>query len=1024
MHRLYRFHKTFWWLLIAVFCCCSLAFAEVPATAEEQDHLYLDKTQLMIQQINLLKKRLTQSQQELNYLQQQEKSGFVSFADDQANQFLLHKTHLHLASIRSSLEGVNIELTDSQQAAIWLEKNIQEIENQLNALNVFGFKLVRENPLQVQKLQAELKYQENLYQLERVRARYLTDLQKVETAVFQLYRESYTQINAFLKSRKMLHFKERQVKSELAFQNQQNYWLQQLDYLYGQMRGQISKSQYIYLENQVFYANENINLVYLKTLATRYQDQLREMKFALARAGSLSLLNSLSDQAQALGKQISRIDFLIKEQLELITKRGAVYINEHHKVASLADQGVSATRLAAQENDTLAKKFIFLETAYKNLQQHIALLNKNLTALRNLLDKSIQQELSARQGLPGFSAEAWLDLGKETLLLLPLSYKLIKGFAWGIAKALQHLSLLEWFLLFSAELLFGLLFFLVRKPLRLFLGQTLQQDNFIDSTKYLLFSVLLKNYLFLSVLVNLWLLFHFLAIPSQQYRWLLNLAVVWLIFRVIRHVARSGLVETPHDSQGSDVKLYRSLKAIFMFGAVITSVTVFLHQLPLIYEMKDLFDRLFLLLLLIFSVLVLRSWRVVPTLVLTYVEPQKTYLRRMIYFMGIFIPGLLFFNSLLGLFGFVNLVWMMAWYEGVFTIVLIAYFLLRGLLNDSMEAFSRIMISRVSNGWLWTEAFLKPVHNLLRVLLFFGAWMMLFVLYGWDQQSPIVDRLNKLMLYPLLQVLNTTITTISIFKLVFAIALFYWAARWTREFVFRLLLSKIKDLGIRNSIAILSQYAVVILGGLVCLKLIGIDLHALFLVASGLLIAISFGLRDLVNNFACGLLLLFERPIRVGDIVCVNNQEGRVMHIGGRAVTIRTWDHMEVIVPNTELFNKSFINWTVQDDIVRTVIVVKIDRQDNPYEVQKVIEIVLKEHRDVLKDPAPEVLMKDMIDNFSEFEIRYYVNVRQVLSRVSVRSEILFALWNAFAQHGIKAPNLQHEIVIKNQAPLLPAPAK
>jgi potassium efflux system protein len=187
-------------------------------------------------------------------------------------------------------------------------------------------------------------------------------------------------------------------------------------------------------------------------------------------------------------------------------------------------------------------------------------------------------------------------------------------------------------------------------------------------------------------------------------------------------------------------------------------------------------------------------------------------------------------------------------------------------------------------------------------------------------------------------------------------------------------------------------------------------------------LAISFGLRDLVNNFACGLILLFERPIRVGDIVCVNEQEGRVTHIGSRAVTVRTWDHIEIIVPNTELFNKSFINWTVQDDIVRTVIAIKIDRQDSPYEVQKLILRVLGECKDVLSEPEPEVFLKDMIDNHSEFEVRYCVNVRRVHSRVGVRSDVLFALWKAFDQHGIKVPNLQHEIFIKSQLPLLPSP--
>src|SRR5207253_458800 len=153
-----------------------------------------------------------------------------------------------------------------------------------------------------------------------------------------------------------------------------------------------------------------------------------------------------------------------------------------------------------------------------------------------------------------------------------------------------------------------------------------------------------------------WLFFCFLAIPRGQFDWLIDLALVWLLFRVVLTIARTGLVEAVHDGKGDDVQLYYRLKVIFILGAVLTSLTVFLHQLPLIYEIKDLFDRLFLFMLLLVSILILRSWRVIPQLILQYIDSRRTYLRRIIYFLGIFIPSLFFVNSLIGLFGFVNLV--------------------------------------------------------------------------------------------------------------------------------------------------------------------------------------------------------------------------------------------------------------------------------------------------------------------------------------------------------------------------------
>src|SRR5437899_70955 len=137
-----RFLLGVWFLLCPLFFFSAVSALHAGLPLQEQEHFYLDKIQLVSQQIDLLKKRLVQAQQELVYLQNQQSKGFVSFADDQTNKFLLHKTGLHYAEAKSNLDSINIELTDSQQALDWLEKNIQEIKNQLNALNIFGLKLI------------------------------------------------------------------------------------------------------------------------------------------------------------------------------------------------------------------------------------------------------------------------------------------------------------------------------------------------------------------------------------------------------------------------------------------------------------------------------------------------------------------------------------------------------------------------------------------------------------------------------------------------------------------------------------------------------------------------------------------------------------------------------------------------------------------------------------------------------------------------------------------------------------------
>jgi potassium efflux system protein len=221
-------------------------------------------------------------------------------------------------------------------------------------------------------------------------------------------------------------------------------------------------------------------------------------------------------------------------------------------------------------------------------------------------------------------------------------------------------------------------------------------------------------------------------------------------------------------------------------------------------------------------------------------------------------------------------------------------------------------------------------------------------------------------------------------------------------------------MGIRNSIAILSQYTVIVLGAFFCLRVLGIDLRALAIVSGMFAFGIGLGLRDLANNFACGFLILLERPLRVGDIVNINGVEGEVAHIGGRAVTVRTWDFMELVVPNAEIFNKSFTNWTAKDNTIRTVLHIKIGRYDNPHEIKVIIQNVLTAHKDVLKDPMPEVFLKEISDTLMDFEIRYFVNIRQVKSRISVTSNVLMQIWDAFAAQGIKAPFPQQEIFLRS----------
>lgn len=981
-------------LLISFFCLNTFIYAENNASDEDY---YPDKTKLVLQQIDLLKKRLSQMDVELQTLQKQHDSSQLT--SDHVNKQMLDEAELDIEVARSNLDSINIELTECQQVVNLLEKDTQEVQNQLNVFNIFGIKIERNGSPNLAHLHQELESDMALLKLEKNRVGDLLKLQSGASTILQLYKARHARIESILKSQTILSLKEQQAKTEFGFEQQQSTWLQRLNDLKLQLTHSkdsknLTKVDYNKLQNEIFYVNENVNLTYLQMLIARYQDQLSQLKISVTHGNSVTLFNKAIDQAQLLGKQLVRLNTLLTGRLDILAKR-------KNYTADLEQSKQSQT------------EFADLDREYNAAITKVNTLNQNLMELRKNLDQALQRELSSRQGFPGFGVKAWLDVGGELLILPSLAFQVFKSLSHAILKGIMGISLWGWVFLVVLEMLWVVLFTFLSLFLKRIVIRIPDHEFGHINLKWLFIKLVHRNLLDIALIGNFFWLLSYLEVPTQNFTILINLALVWLFFKTIILIARLCLVETVHDRAGHDVRLYHQLKWIFLMGGIITVLTVFMHQLPVIYEVKDLFDRIFLLFLLVASIFLLKQWQLVPGLILPHIDNRRTYLRRIIVLLCLLIPLVLLINSVIGLLGFVNLILTISWYQSIFIFVLVGYLLLRGLLNDGMEMLSKVLIRHVTNGWLWTEAFLKPLDRVFHITLFLAGWVVLFLLYGWDQQSPVVERLNKMLHYHLVDVLNTTITPLSVIELAVVISLLYWAARWTREFMYRMLLSRTKDLGLRNSLAILSQYAMIVTGVFISLRFLGIDFRALTVVATAFAFGVGLGLRDLVNNFVCGFLLLFERPLRVGDIININGSEGEVTHIGGRAVTLRTWDHMEVIVPNAEIFSKSLTNWTAKDNIIRTVLSIEINRHDNPHAIQAIIHDVLEKHKDVLGDPAPEVFMKELADGI-EFEVRYYINLRQIKSRPGLRSEVLIAIWDAFEKHEIQPPYPHHQISVKD----------
>lgn len=516
--------------------------------------------------------------------------------------------------------------------------------------------------------------------------------------------------------------------------------------------------------------------------------------------------------------------------------------------------------------------------------------------------------------------------------------------------------------------------------------------------------VLLYRNIPLFTLLALSLVTFFLNhIPYVHYQLVLNLLIVAITFRSLIIIARLMLLENIEESSGHDATLYYRLKWLLLIGGWTTALMVLSHQLPLSLLLQDIFNRLFMLFMLAVSWVAWKSKDVVPYLLRNVLKTKKRYFRNAISLLTILVPLILLTTAIIGLIGYINLAWILSRYQAYLLLLLTSYVLIRGLMFDALELVSEWMIASLNNGWLWIEVILKPLDKILRVTLLLVSLLILFELFGWSSDAIIMESLQHFGHYPLVDVSGVHITLISTLKFILLVCILVWASKWTREFCYRWLYRNASDAGIRNSISVFTQYAVILIGSFITLRTLGLDFSGMSMVLGGLAVGMGFGLRDFASNIVGGMMLLIERPVREGDLITLGEYEGRVAHIGIRSMRVSSWDNMEVLIPNAETFNKPFTNWTHQDSVVRSVVPIKVSREDDPSLVQELIFNVLIAIPEILSDPTPQVYLKQIDDALIEFEIRYFINVH-LYTRFEIRSKVLFAIMDQFKAAGIKPP--------------------
>ncbi len=220
------------------------------------------------------------------------------------------------------------------------------------------------------------------------------------------------------------------------------------------------------------------------------------------------------------------------------------------------------------------------------------------------------------------------------------------------------------------------------------------------------------------------------------------------------------------------------------------------------------------------------------------------------------------------------------------------------------------------------------------------------------------------------------------------------------------------DFGVRMSMARLLHYVLVLVGFMIALSALGFDLKNITILGGALGIGIGFGLQTVVSNFVCGLILLFERPIKVGDVIELGDQKGTVKKLGLRATVVQTFDQAEVVVPNTDLISNPVTNWTLADRRVRLTIPVGVAYGSDVALVMKTLTEIAEENTLVLKDPAPQVLFSALGASSLDFAFRTWIEDFNDLRQV--QSELLVEIDRKFRELEIEIPFPQSDLHLRS----------
>lgn len=218
--------------------------------------------------------------------------------------------------------------------------------------------------------------------------------------------------------------------------------------------------------------------------------------------------------------------------------------------------------------------------------------------------------------------------------------------------------------------------------------------------------------------------------------------------------------------------------------------------------------------------------------------------------------------------------------------------------------------------------------------------------------------------------------------------------------------------GMPHTISMLVRYTLITFGVFLGISATGIQLSSMTVIIGAFSVGIGFGLQNIFYNVVSGLILLFDRPIKIGDTIEVGTLIGRVTHVGIRTSNIKTFDGAEVIVPNGQLISNEVINWTLSDQQRRIEVLMSVSYNSDTNKVSELLMEVIKQHKDVMIYPQPQVLFKQLGESALNFRLLFWTE--SIDEWLRIQSEVTFKAFNKLKENNIEIPFPQRDLHLKS----------